>query len=108
MRLASTSLIEHMTERGVSRAVTQRRLAQLGLGIVQALRNSIMTVQDAAQELFNLKTYRLARRRRYDPRFIEFIEWGMELEDIAELAPDGLEESYDNMERLLLQLLSSS
>ena len=102
MPLASRNLIEQITERGVSRALAQRRLAQLGLGIVQALRNSIMTVQDAAQDLFNLETYQLARRRRYDPRFIEFIEWGMELEDVAELAPDGLEESYDKMEKLLI------
>lgn len=108
MPVRTSNLIDHLAPLGTSRTQGQRRLAQFGLGILQALRNSTMTIEEASEELFNPDTYRLVRQRRYAPELLEFMEWGMELEDVLELAPDGLSESYDNMEKLLFKIIAGS
>jgi hypothetical protein len=101
-------MIEEISQRAVSRRVLERRLAQTGLGILQALRGSTMTIADAEHDLFNLDTYRTARRRRLGRDLIEFLEWGMELDDVSNLAPEGLEESFRSMETLLLRVIARS
>jgi hypothetical protein len=87
---------------------TQRHLAQMGRGVLIGLRESRLTVEQAQKDLFNLDVYEAARRQRLDPSLIKFLEWGMELEDVAELAPHGLDESYQEMDRLLVSFLSRS
>ena len=67
-----------------------------------------MTIEDAEGDLFNLDTYKAARRRRYDSDLVEFLEWGMELDDVARLTPRAMEESYQNMERQLLRVIARS
>lgn len=104
----TANLIDEMAGAGLSRSHAQRRLAQIGLGILHTLKNGTMTIPEAQNDLFNLPTYQAARRRRYDRKLAEFLEWGMELEDVAELAPDGLEASYDAMESLLEETIATS
>lgn len=84
---------------------TQRHLAQMGRGILIGLRESRLTVQQAEKDLFNMDVYQAARRQRLDPLLIQFLEWGMELEDVLEVAPDNVEESYGEMDRLLVSFL---
>ena len=88
--------------------MVERRLALAGLGMIQALRNSAISLEEAENDLFNLDTYRLAKRRKFDPKLIEFLEWGMELSDVSQLAPNGVEESYHTMERLLSRTIASA
>ncbi len=101
-------MIEDITRRAMPQALLERRLAQAGLGVLRALRGSTMTIEDAEIDLFNLATYQAARRRRLDRGLIEFLEWGMELDDVERLAPEGLEESFRCMENLLLKVISRS
>jgi hypothetical protein len=84
---------------------TQRHLAQMGRGVLIGLWESRLTVEQAQRDLFNLDVYEAARRQRLDPSLIKFLEWGMELEDVAEIAPDNIEESYREMDRLLVSFL---
>ena len=88
------------------KADIERHLAQKGMGILVALRESGMTIEQAQKDLFNTDVYRAARRLRLNPALIEFLEWGMELEDVAALAPRGLRESYQKMGALLRRLLA--
>jgi hypothetical protein len=83
----------------------ERRLAQIGRGIVASLRADQTTIEQAQADLFNSDIYRGARKYRLDPALLEFLEFGMELEDVAELAPDDLHESYEQMEQLLVRVL---
>ena len=90
------------------RKLVERRIAQAGLGVIRALRETTMSIEDAEQDFFNLDTYRAMRRRRLSSNLIEFMQWGMELEDVAQLAPGDLDQSYESMENLLLRCISSS
>src|SRR5258707_14598575 len=78
----------------------ERRLAQWGLGLLQALQSGDLSIAQAERDLFNMDCYQEVRRRRLDRRLLEFMQWGMELEDVAELAPAGLKESYEQMAKL--------
>jgi hypothetical protein len=84
---------------------TQRHLAQMGRGILIGLRESRLTVEQAERDLFNMDVYQAARRQRLNPSLIQFLEWGMELEDVLEVAPDNIEESYREMDHLLISFL---
>jgi hypothetical protein len=108
MSVQPSNLIDELANSNLPRSLAERRLALAGLGILRALRDSKMTIEEAEQELFNLDSYKAARRRRYDRRLIEFLEWGMELDDVAQLAPHAIEESYESMEQLLLSVIAQS
>ncbi len=100
--------IDQIATRRVSKRLLERRIAQTGLGVVRALRDSTMSIADAEADFFNLDTYRAMRRRRLSPRLIEFMQWGMELGDVETVAPDGLDESYRKMEELVLGVISAT
>ena len=80
-----------------SKKEAERRLAQLGLGTVQALQNAEISLEQSQIDLFNLKNYQTLRNQHSSRRLLEFMQWGMELEDVMELAPHGLQESYGRM-----------
>ena len=102
------NMIQDLTRRGMPHALLKRRLAQAGLGVLRALRGASMTIEDAEHDIFNLATYQTARRRRLGRELIEFLEWGMELDDVSKLAREGLEDSFGSMEALLLKVISKS
>src|SRR5688500_8195329 len=108
MATAALNLTDQLAGASASKKQIERTIAQTGLGVVRALRESTMSIEDAEHDLFNLATYRAMRKRRLSPKLIEFMQWGMELEDVASLAKDSLEDSYQAMERLLLQCLSAA
>jgi hypothetical protein len=108
MATTTVTWIDQIAGSQASRKLIERRIAQSGLGIIRALREGKMSIKDAEDDLFNLDTYRAMRRRRLSAHLIEFMQWGMELEDVAELAPGSLESSYGSMERLLLRCITSS
>ena len=108
MATTSVSWIDPVAGSRASRKLVERRIAQAGLGIIRALREATMSIKDAEVDLFNLDSYRAMRRRRLSSHLIEFMQWGMELEDVAEMAPHSMESSFQNMERLLLHCIALS
>jgi len=65
-----------------------------------------MRFEDARREFFNLDNYRAVKRRRLAPELAEFFQWGMELEDVADLSPGGLGESYWRMTQLASRVMT--
>jgi hypothetical protein len=86
----------------------EHSLALLGWGLLQRLRESKMTIEDAERELFNMDVYQAVRRQRLDPALVDFLAWGMELEDVVALVPKALTESYEEMTKILLMVLRRS
>ena len=83
-----------------SKKEAERRLAQIGLSMVQGLQSGEISLRQSQEDLFNLKSYLALRDQHSNRPLLEFVEWGMELEDVAELAPQGLQESYGRMTAL--------
>lgn len=86
----------------------ERHLAQMGMGILIALKESKMSVGQAEEDLFNLEVYQAAKRLRLDPVLIEFLQWGMELGDVEALAPEAMAQSFKAMHKLLLSVLGKT
>ncbi len=80
----------------------------MGLGIILALQNREISLEEAHADLFNLKNYITLRKQKINRRLLEFMEWGMELEDVADLAPHGLPESYERMTALARHVIRES
>ncbi len=104
----SANWIDQIAASPMPKRLLERRLAQTGLGIVGALRDSTMSIEDAESDLFNPDTYHTMRRRRLSSQLIEFMEWGMELSDVAAVAPAALAESYLMMETLARGVISTT
>jgi hypothetical protein len=102
----STHFVQALLESGEAKALLERRLAEYALGIVAALRSGRLSIDQAADDLFNLDNLRMIRHRRLQPALCELIERGMELEDVAELAAVGLLESFDAMTHLAEQIIA--
>ncbi len=86
----------------------ERTLAEMGLGLVMALQHNAISLEQSQEDFFNLKNYRTLRDQKSNRRLLEFMEWGMELEDVAELAPQGLVESYEKMTSLAWEVIRES
>ncbi len=91
-----------------SKKEAERRLAQMGIGMVSALRDGEMSLEQSQTDFFNLDTFQAVRKHRLNGHLVEFLQWGMELEDVAELAPEGLEESYQGILRLARHVILES
>jgi hypothetical protein len=108
MRNNKTNLIETLASGHRQKKDLERRIAELGLGIVAAMQNGEMTIEQAEGELFNLDNLQEIRRRRLSPQLVELFDWGMQLEDVAELAPGNLSENYRTMSRLAERVIQQS
>ena len=91
-----------------SKKEAERRLAQIGLSLVQGLQTKEISLGQSQEDLFNLKSDLDLRNQHASRPLLEFMEWGMELEDVAELAPRGLQESYARMIVLAKEVLRQS
>ena len=91
-----------------SKKEAERRLAQIALSMVQGLQSGEISLRQSQEDLFNLKSYLALRNQHSNRRLLEFMEWGMELDDVAELAPQGLQESYVRMIALAKQVVRQS
>ncbi len=79
----------------------ERHFAEMALGVLFGLKERRLSVEQAQKDMFNMDAYEAARRQRVDRRLIRFLEWGMELDDVLDVAPESLEESYAEMSHLL-------
>ncbi|HEX8520791.1 MAG TPA: DUF3969 family protein [Tepidisphaeraceae bacterium] len=86
----------------------ERRIAELALGVVVALRSGELPVDRAWDELFNLDNYQMAKRKKLSQPLLELFLWGMELENVAEVSDASLKESFAAMERLAQQVIRNA
>lgn len=103
--LVKNNMIESMLQNGATKHDVERRLAEIALGIVGALRRSAISHEDAYDDLFNLDTFLSLEKHHLSRPMKKLFQWGMELEDVAEIAPDGMEESYQAIEALAGKVL---
>jgi hypothetical protein len=101
-------LVRLLASAGQPKAWLERKIAELGQGVVAALRDSTLPVEDAWDELFNLKNYQSIRAGRLSKDLKTMFEWGMELHTVAKHAPHALGESFDEMERLAKRVIAHS
>lgn len=94
------NLVELLASAGRPKQWVEERLAEMSLGVVASLRDASLAVIDARGELFNLDNYQAIRKLRLDRNLVELFQWGMELDSVARIAPDGLPESFEAMSRL--------
>ena len=104
----SKDWIHSLFVNSASKKEAERRLAQIGLSLVQGLQTKEISLRQSQEDLFNLKSYLALRNQHASRPLLEFMEWGMELEDVAKLAPQGLQESYARMIALAKQVVRQS
>lgn len=107
-RRKNVNIVESLRNGSRTRADAERRLAEFGMGVLNALIEDRMSLQEAQRDLFNMDSYQNVRRFRFSRDLAEFLLWGMELEDVADLAPDGRGESYGKMKQLIRRVLEGS
>ena len=78
------------------------------LGLTSAMRSRTITVTDAEEQVFNLDVLFAAEKLRTDPRLVEAIHWGLQLDDVLFVAPHGMDESYDAIDRLCRAVLADA
>lgn len=105
MTKAAPNLVDSLAAASPSKPLLERRLVEMGIGILSALQTSQMTFDDARREFFNLDNYQALNRQKLSAALTQFFQWGMELGDVADLAPGGLAESYWRMSRIASRLM---
>jgi len=82
-----------------------RLVAVLACGVCEAVLAGALPLEHATITLFNPYTLAQLEKASADPRAIELVHLGSELEDVRELVPDALERSLrDIYEKALLLL----
>jgi hypothetical protein len=81
--------------------------ATTSLGVVAALRKGVLGTWEATRDWFDLDTYRFFQENSLCQELLELHQWGMELDDVAEISPKSLEQSYCAIERLALRILEN-
>jgi hypothetical protein len=89
-------------------SASERRIATLALGMVQAMRHHRMTIDEAWDELFNVKVYAKLRNRHCDRRLLKMFSWALELPNVEPLGEEALAESYDAIEALAESVLKAT
>ena len=105
MKTGEAELVDSLAGASRTKRLLERRLVQLGLGVLAALQKGEMSFGDARHELFNADNYLAVKRQKLSREVVEFFQWGMELEDVADLAPGGLGESYWRMNQIASRVM---
>jgi hypothetical protein len=108
MAIATSTVVDVLAAIHGQKKDIERKLAEFGLGIVDAMEASHITPEQAERDLFNLDVYNAAKSRGLHKDFIRLLEWGMELEDVVEMAPDDLPTSYQNIKKLARRIIGRS
>ena|SRR5436190_2222927 len=104
----SKDWIHSLFVNSASKKEAERRLAQIGLSLVQGLQTKEISLRQSQEDLFNQKSYLALRNQHASRPLLEFMEWGMELEDVAELVPREFQESYARMIVLAKEVVRQS
>ena len=102
---SSENLVDLFATAGQPKRWLERKIAEMAQGVVAGLRDSTLAVDDAWDELFNLENYLAIRKRGLDRDLKSLFEWGMELSNVARLAPESLPESLDAIAKLARRVM---
>ena len=102
---AKFNLVQGLSNASASKQLLERRLVQMALGVMAALQKGEMSFDDARLEFFNTDNYLAVKRHKLSRELREFFELGMELEDVADLAPGGLSESYWRVRQIATRVM---
>jgi hypothetical protein len=86
---------------------TQRLLATMALGLVEAVRSGAMRSSDACGLFFIPAFLRLSDTLDIDPRIENALHIGSELADIEEIAPNGFNGALNDISRITREFLQS-
>lgn len=106
MTQTAPNLIDALASSGKPKRWIERKLALEALGVVAALEEKRMSVEESGDQLFNMDNYIGVKQRRLDKSIREIFEWGMELDSVQSLAPDGLGESYAAIRKFAMRMLA--
>ena len=108
MKSQTNCLVDSVLAGSPNRDSARRRLAEMALGIAEAIRHGGVPVEEATKGLFTLDNYLALRRHRLGTELLEIFQWGMQLEDVAELVPgpDALDESLRSIAALAHSVLA--
>jgi hypothetical protein len=105
MKATRPNLIVSLAAMHPSRHLLERRIAEMGLGVISALSRGEIKYDQAEHDLFNLDNYVEIRRRRLNASLLEFFERGMQLEDVSEIAPQNVTSNFEKMSWLADQII---
>jgi hypothetical protein len=86
----------------------ERRFALTAIGVAQSLRQKTVSISDSRELLFNLATLQEMKARRFNPKLIQMMQWGMELPNVERLVPCELNASLDSIVALANSVLRAT
>lgn len=109
MKSQTPCLVDSVRAGSASRESARRRIAEMALGIAEAIQRGGIPVEAAAADLFTLDNYLAIRRHRLGAELVEIFQWGMQLEDVTELVPTpgALDESLRSIARIAHRVLAA-
>lgn len=75
------------------------------LGIIEALKNNSLTIEEAEKFLFSPYMANKLQTGKCNGKIINIIEKGCELEDIVSLIPDNFLKIMDELEQEILEII---
>ena len=89
-----------------SKLETERMILVISIGITEALKNNLMSIEEAENCFFSLYTIKKLEDLGVDKDIIRLIYLGCELEDVESLIPDKLQKSIEDIRVESLRLLN--
>ncbi|MCY3021170.1 MAG: DUF3969 family protein [Planctomycetota bacterium] len=98
--------VESLLRRGLPKEEVARYLAEQSLEIIAALRESRMSIEEAEVKLFNLENYKALLKYRLPRALVRLFGWAMEFEDVADIVPGAIIDSYRAASALARRVLA--
>lgn len=91
----------------IGKQESERLLSIIQLGLVSALENEIITIEEAEGYLFNPFTVEKLQKYGFSEEVIDIIREGCELEDIQSLVPEKLLSNIFRLKEQIVKNISS-
>lgn len=69
------------------------------IGSLEALKNSVVTIDEVEKFIFSPRMVKALRKKKCDEKIVGIIEKGCELEDIYSLLPEKLDEVINDLKQ---------
>jgi len=102
-----TAFVDLLESQSLSDIEIRRLVGWYALSLTDLLRRRCITVRYAERALFNLDVVQKLEQRRLED-CVKLIDWGMQLEDWEEHAPERLPEALTTIMQLAQHLLDAS
>jgi hypothetical protein len=91
--------------KNIEKSNSQRFLLIFVLGLINSLKNNLISLNEAEQLLFSPATAELLTKNSCDQKIIDLIHLGTELEDILSILPNNFSRTLDEIEKQAIFLL---